>query len=113
MSMAGDRVCVHPLGYFREQVCGLGGPSGARDTCLGIDNNILGRDFPGRQQGRQGQDRHGGITARAGDQPGIGQFVPRGFGQAIHGLGLQMGRVMLMAIIFGIGVDAVQAEIGG
>ena len=95
-------------------VVGLGGPAGARHAADGVDDDAGGLDQPGPQQRGQGQGRGRRVAARPGDEARRrARSVAEQLGQAVDGLGQQLGDGVLLAVPLGVEGGVGQPEVGG
>ena len=74
-----------------ERVVGLGGPAGAGDAAGGVDDEPGALDEPGVEQRGEGERRRRDVAAGRGDEPGADELLAVPLGQAVHGLGEQLG----------------------
>ena len=71
VAVMGDAVGVHAFGDLAEQHGFLGRPPRPGDARFGVDDDVGAVDTSVLDQGRQRQQRAGGITARTGDDARI------------------------------------------
>ncbi len=105
-------VGVEAFRHFREQHGLLGRPPCAGHARLGVDHDLVEIDGLGLDQRDQRQLRAGCVAAGIGHQPRVSDLAPVDFGEAIDRFLLQLGRVMLVAVPFGVSRRIGQPEIG-
>mmetsp|Transcript_22975 Transcript_22975/g.39438 ORF Transcript_22975/g.39438 Transcript_22975/m.39438 type:complete len:275 (+) Transcript_22975:897-1721(+) len=113
VAVAGDAVRVHAVLDLSEQQVLFGAATGAADAALGIDRDVVRVDEVALDQRQQRQLRARRVAPRIGDEPGGSDLVPGELDETIHGVLLQLRRLVLVAVPFGIGVDVLEPEIGG
>ena len=108
----GDTVGMDTFGHLSIEHALLRCPPSTSDTRLGIDDDIAYLDLARRNDGQQGQQRRGRITARTSDDARLGDLTSIMLSQAIDYLGLQCRRQVLMAVPFGVDRFVTQPKIG-
>ena len=110
-------VGAHPVGvdalaHLGEQGALREPAAGAADPRLGVDDDVLGDDPAGLDQGHQRQQGGGGIAARTGHQARPGDGVAGQFAEAVDRILLQRRRPVGVAVPAGVGVFVGEPEIG-
>ena len=83
----------------RTSVVAVGGAAGAGDAAGGVDDDARVVSIEaGVEQRRERQRRRRDVAAGRGDEPGALQLGAVQLGQAVHGLGEQLGLVVLEAV---------------
>ena len=112
VAVMADAIGVEAFRDFREQHGLLRRPARAGHARLGVDHDLIEIDRLGLDQRDQRKFGATGVAAGIGDQPRLLDLAPVDFGEAVDRLLLQLGRVVLVAVPFGVSRGVRQPEVG-